>query len=53
MRDMYEQQLFTDASIVVQGQTLHVHRAVLAAISPVFACLFSRTWQQGKLALLL
>ena len=47
MRGMYEQQLFTDATILVQGQQLHVHRAVLAAVSPVFQRMFSSQMQEG------
>ena len=39
-RGMYEQGLFTDAVLVVEGQALHVHRAVLAAASPVFHAMF-------------
>ena len=49
MFQMYQKQLYTDASIVVQGQTLHVHRAVLAASSKVFDCWFGPTWQTGEL----
>lgn len=48
MRSMYEQQLFTDATLVVQGQKLHAHRAVLAAASPVFLRMFSSPMQEGE-----
>lgn len=44
---MYEQQLYTDASLVVGDQTLHVHRAVLAAASPVFEGMFRHNMQEG------
>ena len=45
---MYQQRLFTDATIVVEGKTLHVHRAVLAAASPVFERMFSSHMQEGE-----
>lgn len=48
MQAMYRQRLFTDATIVVEGHTLHVHRAVLAAASPVFERMFSSDMQEGS-----
>lgn len=48
MQAMYRQRLFTDATIVVGGQTLHAHRAVLAAASPVFERMFSSHMQEGE-----
>ena len=45
---MYRQRLFTDATIVVEGQALPVHRAVLAAASPVFERMFSSHMQEGE-----
>lgn len=48
MRSMYEQQLFTDATLVVEGKRLHAHRAVLAAASPVFLRMFSSQMQEGE-----
>ncbi len=47
MQAMYHQQLFTDLTIMIEGQTLHAHRAVLASASPVFAQMFSSNWQEG------
>ena len=51
MQTMYQQQLFTDATISVQGQTLRAHRAVLAAASPVFERMFSSQMQEGIVSL--
>ena len=48
MLNKYKQQEATDAVLMVEGQELHVHQAVLAAVSPVFACLFSKPWDQGQ-----
>lgn len=48
MQAMYRQRLFTDATIVVEGQTLHAHRAVLAAASPVFERMFCSQMQEGE-----
>ena len=48
MQAMYRQRLFTDAAIMVEGKTLHVHRAVLAAASPVFQRMFSSHMQEGE-----
>lgn len=48
MQTMYQQMEFADASIVVEGQTLRAHRAVLAAASPVFACMFRSSMQEGQ-----
>ncbi len=45
---MYQQQLFTDATILVQGRTLRLHRAVLAAASPVFERMFCSHMQEGQ-----
>ena len=48
METMYQRMEFADASIVVEGQTLRAHRAVLAAASPVFACMFRSNMQEGQ-----
>ena len=48
MLNMYQQQMYTDAIIVVKGQTLHVHRAILACASPVFARMFTSEWHEGE-----
>ena len=48
MQAMYRQRLFTDATIRVEGHTLHAHRAVLAAASPVFERMFSSHMQEGE-----
>ena len=48
MQTMYQQMEFSDATIVVEGQTLRAHRAVLAAASPVFACMFRSNMQEGQ-----
>ncbi|DBB17399.1 TPA: hypothetical protein ACH3X3_014431 [Trebouxia sp. C0006] len=48
MQTMHQQMEFSDATIVVEGQTLRAHRAVLAAASPVFACMFRSKMQEGK-----
>ena len=47
MQAMYQQRLFTDAVVLVEGQTLHAHRAVLAVASPVFERMFSSHMQEG------
>lgn len=52
MQAMYHRQLFSDATIQVEGQTLHAHRAVLAAASPVFERMFSSQMQEGQRSLL-
>ena len=48
MQTMHQQMEFSDATIVVEGQTLRAHRAVLAAASPVFACMFRSKMQEGQ-----
>jgi len=48
MQQMYHQRLFTDATVVTEGQVLHVHRAVLAAGSPVFQAMFSSPMHEGE-----
>lgn len=48
MQAMHQQMEFSDATIVVEGQTLQAHRAVLAAASPVFACMFRSKMQEGQ-----
>ena len=53
MQAMYQQQLFTDATILVEGHTLPAHRAVLAAASPVFERMFSSHMQEGQFVALL
>lgn len=49
MQAMYQQRLFTDATILVEGQILHAHRAVLAVASPVFERMFSSHMQEGRM----
>ena len=48
MSTVYEQMLFPDATLVVRGQRLPAHRAVLAAASPVFLRMFSSPMQEGS-----
>ena len=48
---MLNQQLFTDATLVVQGHSIPVHRAVLAANSPVFYRMFTCQMSEGKLSM--
>ncbi len=43
--------LFTDATITVGDQDFQVHRAVLAAASPYFECMFRSGMQEGKVCL--
>ncbi len=43
--------LFTDATITVGDQDFQVHRAVLAAASPYFECMFRSEMQEGKVCL--
>ncbi len=43
----YEAGAYTDAQIVVEGQTLHVHRLALSAASPVLDKLFSSGMIEG------
>ena len=45
---MLQEELFTDATLVVQGHSIAVHRAVLAANSPVFKRLFSCHMTEGE-----
>lgn len=45
---VYEQMLFPDATLVVRGQRLPAHRAMLAAASPVFLRMFSSPMQEGN-----
>ena len=46
---MLRQQLFCDLHIVVPGGArLGAHRAVLAAASPVFACMLSSSMLEGR-----
>ena len=52
MQAMYKQQLFTDATVSVEGQLFHAHRAVLATASPVFERMFKSHMQEGKHMLL-
>ena len=47
-QQMLQEELFTDATLIVQGHSIAVHRAVLAANSPVFKQLFSCQMTEGK-----
>ena len=46
-QQMLHRQLFTDAVLIVEGHQIAVHRAVLAANSPVFNQLFSCQMTEG------
>ena len=47
MKQMHEKNLFTDVKIVVQDKTFNVHRAVLAAHSPVFEKMFENDTKEN------
>lgn len=48
MQIMYEEGLYTDATLVVQGEAFQVHRAVLAAASGVFHSMFRHDMREGE-----
>ena len=39
---------FSDVVLVVEGEKLHVHRAVLALCSPVFETMFTSDFQEKE-----
>lgn len=45
---MWEDRNFTDAEVTCAGTVFPIHRAVLAAESPVFAAAFSSSMQEGS-----
>ena len=47
-QQMLHEDLFTDAVVVVEGQGIPVHRAVLAANSPVFKQMFLSQMREGE-----
>eukprot|EP00747_Dinoflagellata_sp_TGD_P171288 gnl/TRDRNA2_/TRDRNA2_205025_c0_seq1.p1 gnl/TRDRNA2_/TRDRNA2_205025_c0~~gnl/TRDRNA2_/TRDRNA2_205025_c0_seq1.p1 ORF type:complete len:264 (+),score=63.57 gnl/TRDRNA2_/TRDRNA2_205025_c0_seq1:66-857(+) len=47
---VWKQRKFTDAEVVSDGVRIPVHRATLAAASPVFEAAFSSAMQEGHLA---
>ena len=47
-QQMLHEDLFTDAVLMVEGQGIAVHRAVLAANSPVFKSMFKSQMSEGK-----
>ena len=47
---MLHEELYTDATLVVEGQDIPVHRAVLAANSPVFKQMFISNMREGMLS---
>ena len=47
-QQMLHEDVFTDAVIVVEGQGIPVHRAVLAVNSPVFEQMFLSQMREGK-----
>ena len=47
-QQMLHEDLFTDAVLMVEGQGIAVHRAVLAANSPVFKNMFKSQMREGK-----
>jgi len=47
VKDMHKKKLFTDMQIVVQDKTFNVHRAVLAAHSPVFEKMFENDMKEN------
>ena len=46
-QQMLQERLFTDATLVVEGQAIPVHRAVLAANSPFFKCMLASQMREG------
>lgn len=44
---MYQQGMYTDTALVVEGKAFPVHRVLLAAASGVFASMFRQTMQEG------
>ena len=45
---MWKTRQFADAAICCQGASIRVHRAVLAAASPVFKRMFEGSMQEGR-----